>query len=151
MTIAEAIGPGLDEARNIHLNALQRLELGARSDSIVLQFDFPEGTRAAAEQYLLYFAEFLRDVGVEAEAEVRERAGIVLFAVKPTSGREALAQVSEALALYLSLPSAGLREIGTEAEIAIDKLVANIHHLQGQLRMAAAVMKAQQTTMQRRR
>ena len=50
-------------------------------------FEFPDAVRVPCEQYLLYFAQFLRDLGVEASSELRHEVGMVLFSVTPTDLR----------------------------------------------------------------
>ena len=94
--LADAIDCRLDELHRIYHEAKARLEASATSDAIVLRFDFPKPVKAACEQYLLYFGEFLRDVGVNAETELREVAGKVLFQVRPTDKTEALSTIHEA-------------------------------------------------------
>jgi hypothetical protein len=42
-------------------------------DGVAIQFEFPGPLKVACEQYLLYFAQFLRDLGVEVEAKIEER------------------------------------------------------------------------------
>ena len=49
--------------------------------SIAISFDFPEEVKVPCEQYLLYFVQFLRDLGIEAASELKDEAGQVLFTV----------------------------------------------------------------------
>jgi hypothetical protein len=95
--------PRIDE---IVVEAERRLATRARSDSLVALFEFAPEVRIPCEQYLLYFVEFLKDLGVEAQADLSHDAGRVLFSVTPRSGREALDRIKEALEAYLSLPGA---------------------------------------------
>lgn len=46
--------------------------------TISLEFEFPERVRAACSQYLIYFAEFLRDVGVDVQTELAHKSSAVL-------------------------------------------------------------------------
>ena len=41
-------------------------------DNLVTLFSFPEGFKVACKQYLMYFAQFLFDLGVEADTEIKE-------------------------------------------------------------------------------
>ncbi|HEX8317702.1 MAG TPA: hypothetical protein VF632_04840 [Longimicrobium sp.] len=59
--------PMLDHARAV-------LSAEAQRDTLVTLFDFPPALSTACEQYLLYFVQFLRDLGIEAEGDVRHRA-----------------------------------------------------------------------------
>ena len=129
--------------------AESRLALQARSDSIVALFDFPPEVRAPCEQYLLYFVEFLKDLGVEAQADLTHDAGRVLFSITPASGKEALDRIREALEVYLGLP--GARDFGDTESITrdprIQQLIANIQHLKSQLYLATAALQFKDATI----
>jgi hypothetical protein len=110
------------------------------NSSVVNIFVFPEEVRTACEQYLLYFVEFLRDVGIEADASLKELAGKTLFSVTPKDKDEALDNIREALDVYLHLPTN--RNItpfySPESGIEVQRLSAQVMHLQSQLMLASA-------------
>ncbi|HEY0020405.1 MAG TPA: hypothetical protein VGC13_29170 [Longimicrobium sp.] len=113
-------------------------------DAFVTFFEFPPSVSTACEQYLLYFIQFLRDLGIEAGASIKHEAHKVLFSVTPQDGAEALDRIREALDIYLRLPDSP--EFATQAaaygDIAVQQLQANIFHLKGQLAVAGAVLQA---------
>jgi hypothetical protein len=120
-----------------------------RQDSVVTYFNFPEEVRIPCEQYLLYFIQFLKDLGVEANAELQHEAGQVLFTVRPVDRQEALDTIRAALETYLQLPSNPISDShGVEYEIAVQRLAANIDHLKGQLRLARAELRLADATIQ---
>ena len=143
----DAVVPLLERT---HKQAQANMLLRSQPHSIVTQFDFPEEVKVPCEQYLLYFVQFLRDVGIEASAEIQERAGKVLFSVTPKDREEALENVKAALDVYLRLPSnpiptsAGTDEVGIE----VQRLVSNIYHLKGQLALAGAVIQQKDVLIQ---
>ena len=53
------------------------------TDSLVTHFNFPEEIKMACKQYLIYFSQFLLDLGIEVKTEVDEKAGQTLFKVMP--------------------------------------------------------------------
>jgi hypothetical protein len=119
--------------------------LAGTSDAVIVEFRFPQVIKVACEQYLLYFAEFLADLGIAASAELREQAGVVIFAVTPTNSREALIHIREALNVYLQLSTA---EVADESfDVASQKLASNIYHLRSQIALARAVIQTQQATI----
>lgn len=67
----------------LHESTVASLRSRLRQDWVVTYFNFPEEVKVPCEQYLLYFVQFLKDLGVEAAAELQHEAGQVLFAVKP--------------------------------------------------------------------
>lgn len=121
-----------------------------RSESVVLQFDFPEDVRVACEQYLLYFVQFLKDLGVDATAELQHYAGEVLFAVTPKDKTDALDKIRTALETYLRLPMNDFSG-GGETSITVQRLASNIYHLRGQLALAQAVLEAKDATIEAQR
>ena len=124
------------------------LSVRVHDGSVVLHFDFPDEVRVPCEQYLLYFVQFLRDLGIEATAELEHEASQVLFAVKPSDAKEALDKIRIALEVYMSLPSTPIDDSSLDSEIAIQRLAANIYHLKGQLSLAHAELQANERTIQ---
>jgi hypothetical protein len=121
-----------------------------RRDALVAFFEFPPGLEGPCQQYLLYFGQFLKDLGVSATTELKEKARHVLFAVTPEEGAPALQRVKEALELYLSLPGnpnfkAAARE---NNELAVQQLRANVLHFEAQLTLAAATLQQKDATIQ---
>jgi hypothetical protein len=136
----------LDE---LHKEVTRTLDSRIRSESVVTYFDFPEEVRVPCEQYLLYFVQFLKDLGVEATAELQHQAGQVLFAVTPSSKEEALDQIREALSDYLRLAASPVNPASVlSSEIEVQRLAAQIQHLQGQLTLAHAVIQAKDAAIQ---
>jgi hypothetical protein len=117
-------------------------------NSLVAWFEFPEAIKVPCEQYLQYFVQFLRDLGVEANSELKQQAGHVLFSVTPVDKEDALESIRDALDIYLRLPSSPLNDFGTAGDAEIQRLAANILHLKGQLQLARAVLQANNATIQ---
>jgi hypothetical protein len=116
-------------------------------DYVAISFDFPEEVRVPCEQYLLYFSQFLRDLGVEAGTTLTHEAGQVLFTVTPNDKQQALDKIRTALEVYLHLPSNPISDT-TTADIAIQKLEINVLRLRTDLKLAAAELQAKNATIQ---
>jgi hypothetical protein len=101
-------------------------------------------------QYLTYFGQFLRDLGIDASTDISEEAGQVLFSVVPKTGPDALDAIRRALNIYLKLPSEIDRTsiLPRTENIAGLQLLSNVQHLQSQLYLAQAVIEAKNTTIQ---
>lgn len=143
-TVGSVLGYWLPRAERIVRGARQTLADQLDRNTLVTLFDFPGHVSTACEQYLLYFVQFLRDLGIEADASIKHEARQVLFSVTPGDGAEALDRIREALDLYLRLPDSP--EFAAQApaygDIAVQQLQANIYHLKGQLMVAGAVLQA---------
>lgn len=75
---------------NLHSKVVTALAENSTANSISLLFDFPEEVRVPCEQYLLYFAQFLLDLGVKATSNISNNGGTTLFSVTPLNREEAL-------------------------------------------------------------
>ncbi len=121
-----------------------------KRDSLVTFFEFPQSVRTACQQYLLYFVQFLSDLGIDADAELKEDAQRILFSVTPRDDSEALERIQEALQAFLSIP--GSSEFNDYAAtthgIAGQQLAANVKHLQSQLALARAIDRAKSATIE---
>jgi hypothetical protein len=128
---------------------LNYLLVGQHSlNSVVSIFEFPEEVKVPCQQYLLYFVQFLNEIGISATAELKNEAGNVLFSVTPTSNEIALSQIRAALEIYLGLPSNNFMGVFNPSWNAKDQqLIANVQHLQSQLMMANAIMNTQSDTI----
>lgn len=133
--------------RPFHEEADKVLTSSSDANSITVSFDFPLEIRTACEQYLLYFVQFLRDLGVEANTSLTHEAGQVLFTVTPEDKNEALDKIRAALDVYLHLPSNPVSDTTNEA-IAVQRLEANILRLRSDLKLAAAELQAKNATIE---
>jgi hypothetical protein len=142
-----SIAPPLEDLLNTATKELLAL---ARRNSIVTFFEFPSSVRTACQQYLVYFVQFLSDLGIEADAELKEDAQRVLFSVTPRDGADALDRIRTALGAYLSLPESDAVHTGIvhNGDIAMLQLDANVMHLKSQLALANAVQQAQGATIE---
>jgi hypothetical protein len=120
------------------------------SDSLVVAVDFPEEVKVPCEQYLLYFVQFLKDIGIEATAELHHEASTLLFSITPKDKSEALNHIKRALEVYLTLPTNPNfnTTFGLTTDLRTQQLVANIQHLQGQLVLANAAMQLKDATIE---
>lgn len=149
--IEAALSRCSDRLRALQGKAHYTLMRKVRADSLVQAFDFPAELAVPCEQYLLYFVQFLRDLGVEATAEVEHRASDVLFSVTPQDKTLALEKVREALDVYLSLATCPVPHsasmVSYSSEIAIQRLEAEIMTLHGRVRMGFAEIQMKDATI----
>jgi hypothetical protein len=143
----------LSVLEQIHEQTITNLTLKAQSNAIVVKFNFSDEVKVACEQYLLYFVQFLHDIGIEATAELKEQAESVLFSVTPKNKEEALENIKIALGIYLRLPSNPTLNVPTfsESNIEVQRLAANIYHLQGQLALASALIQQKELLIQQQK
>jgi hypothetical protein len=51
----------------------ETLSISQTTNSLITLFDFPESIKSSCQQYLMYFAQFLKDLGIEAELKLKNR------------------------------------------------------------------------------
>ncbi len=132
-----------------HSEALERV-LKTSENEINAIFNFPEDLKVSCEQYLLYFAQFLQDLGINATSNLKEEAGKVLFSVAPTDDFEALDKIREALAIYLSLASNPIPNSTGDrmVDMVLSGARANAKHLESQLELAIAKLQFKEATLE---
>lgn len=147
--MGEFFSPLVDKIGDWVRQATEQLRSKVDSDSLIAYFDFPAAVRTPCEQYLLYFVEFLADIGVDAKADLRHEMGRVLFAVTPQTSGDALIRIKEALEVYLNLPTATIvGDVDAISDMRIQQLRANVSHLQGQLMLAGAIVQAKDKSIE---
>src|SRR6185437_3359491 len=107
-SLGEQISKICDDVKRCSAMAVELALKGIGKSSLVAWFDFPAPIKTACEQYLVYFVQFLEDLGIKANSEIKEDAGRVLFSITPVDGQSALGRIKEALEIYLE--TAGQRE-----------------------------------------
>jgi hypothetical protein len=131
ITITEAIYEYSSKLNEIYIESEKKINDSVSNSSLIKYFDFPHELKIPCEQYLLYFATFLRDlVGINAISSLKEEAERVLFSVTPTDDLEALDKIREALAVYLNLPSSPVLYNDSFQSMQLKQQVENLQHSQ---------------------
>ncbi len=149
-SISDLVEAYRSSLRDIIVQAYALLAAAIRRDSLVSFFEFPTAFRTACQQYLVYFVEFLRDLGIEADAEIKEESHRVLFSVTPRSAEEGLERIKDALAAYLRLPEAPdmAGQVARYPDVAVAQLYANVLHLRSQLILANSALQMKDATIE---
>ncbi len=120
------------------------------SEAVLTYFQFPEEMKTACKQYLLYFSQFLADIGISAKTELKEELNHTLFKVILVDKNESLDKIREALNIYLNAPAENdiQTQISNQKDIAVQQWEANIYHLKSQLVLAQSVIQAKNATIE---
>ncbi|PTX62652.1 hypothetical protein C8N46_10248 [Kordia periserrulae] len=113
-------------------------------------FTFPPEIQSSCEQYLIYFATFLKDIGINAETNIESKAHETLFTVIPKDGEEALDKIKEALHIYLSLPTSPEFESVASgfSDVGVQQLVSQVHFLKSQLALGKTMIQMKDATIE---
>lgn len=148
----------IDDELEIVLTLLENLAVDTNRDllssidnnSVVTFFQFPNESKTACKQYLLYFSQFLADIGIDADTEIKEELQQTLFKVIPADKNESLEQIRQALSVYLQAPSDNTLPIllASNSDIAMRQWEANIFHLKSQLALATSIIQAKESAIE---
>lgn len=140
-SLNEFVNKDMAKINNVLKSAREKLIIKSRPHALVTWFEFPESIKNSCEQYLIYFGEFLKDIGINANSEISEIGNNVLFSVVPDCKKEAIEKVRLALNIFLQLPSYDYSsQIGSVySERNIQRLQAQILHLKSQLLLSNCV------------
>lgn len=130
LSLKDEVEQYLNILYQLHVEALKLINHGFSDNTIVCFFNFPLRIQIQCEQYLLYFAQFLQDIGINATSNLKEKVGKVLFSVTPTDDIEGLDKIRKALAVYLSLPSSPVIYNDSFQSMQLKQQVENLQHSQ---------------------
>lgn len=120
------------------------------SEAVLTYFQFPDEVKTACKQYLIYFTQFIADMGIAVDTEIKEELNHTLFKIIPKSKNESLEKIREALNIYLNAPSdkSFQLELSTQSDIAAKQWEANVYHLKSQLSLATSIIQAKESTIE---
>jgi hypothetical protein len=151
-SINDEIQNNLRVLKKCHEKTISELSVLVSNKNIQTLFYFPEQIRVFCEQYLLYFAQFLQDLGINTTANLKEEAGKVLFSITPNDDFEALDKIREALAVYLNLPDSPIIYDDSFAAMRLQQQIENLQHSQKmtarELQITEKILIAQSGTIQ---
>lgn len=149
-TVLQFLSEKMDVVRPLSRIAAEEALRTVRKNSLVTWFNFPSPIKTSCEQYLIYFVQFLEDLGIKANSEIKEDAGRILFSVTPADGPSALGKIKEALEAYLDLPrNPEFNAVADDfSDMAVSQLKANVFFLKSQLAIAQAVLEAKDATIE---
>lgn len=122
----------------------------APKNVLVKLFDFPEGFEVICVQYLVWFGEFLAELGINAQVISEQNGTKTKFIVAPENAGETLAKIEELFYKYLSLPYAEYlpandSDSGNKAFIL--SLKAQVDHFKTQIQFKEAIIETQNQTI----
>jgi hypothetical protein len=120
------------------------------SEAVLTYFQFPEDIKTACKQYLVYFTQFIADMGIVVDTELKEELNHTLFKIIPKDKNESLERIREALNIYLNAPSdpSFQVQVSNQTDIAAKQWEANVYHLNSQLALAKSIIQAKESAIE---
>jgi len=149
-SIEEALIDSSNIFNEIFIEANQMLQNETDERSLMEIFKFPNEIKHSCQQYLVYFSQFLNDLGIETTTKIEEEGDMTLFSVTPKNKEEALSNIRDALNVYLSLPKeSNLEIIANEfSNVGVKQLISNVYHLKSQLLLGQSVLQAKEAAIE---
>lgn len=147
----ETIGFALQEAKS-YIESLQARAIknisNKKPPEIIASFEFNPEIQGSCSRYLLYFVEFLRDMGIEANSELNKKGNEILFSIEPTDKEASLERIKDALAFYLAIPESNGHFLISNStnpitEFKIEKLNAEVQALKSSIKIYEALIHIQ--------
>lgn len=130
----------------VHKNLMESID----NEVVLTYFQLPLEYKTACKQYLLYFGQFILDLGISVETEIEEIAGETLFKVIPNNKAEGLENIRDALNIYLNAPNQEnfKAQITNYQDTSIQQWEANIFHLKSQIALSNSILQAKDATIE---
>jgi hypothetical protein len=115
-------------------------------------FIFPEEFKISCKQYLIYFSQFLLDLGISVNTEIKDTAAGTFFSVIPKDKNEAIENIKALLSEYMDAPSIieedNLILTNIPDNFALSQFQANLFHLRSQLAFANTQIELKQAIIE---
>jgi len=144
ITIKEYAKQLKDKFDTINKKTAVRLDT---SPGLTFNFHFPPSIATVCEQYLLYFSQFMLDLGIQIEESISHNASKTFLSITPTDKNQALSTIHNALSIYLQLPNLTMPPPYSGMSTAASQLTANVLHLQSQLTLVSATLETKNATI----
>jgi len=117
-------------------------------DKIYYEFGIDKSIKVAFKQYLIYFTQFLEDIGIESDSVIKDNEMNIIFEVIPKDKTVALNNIRKCLEIYLRLiDNKELALYEDYTNVAVMQLKANIDHLNTQLMLFKTIAEQRQITI----
>lgn len=147
-TLKEILDKFIPKIKLLFSEVVKTLTIKLEVNCLDIVFNVDENIKTACQQYLVYFSQFLQDIGIEANSSMSEEAQKIMFSVTPCDSDVALTRIKNALEVYLDLPRYPEMISNCNVdEVAVIQLQSNIHHLNSQLALAKATIAANNKTI----
>ncbi|MFK3858311.1 hypothetical protein [Pseudoalteromonas rhizosphaerae] len=140
------IGFVKDCSKQVHAKLTEE----SKGNIIKKVFDFPHEYVVTCSQYIIWFGEFLNNLGIDANVSTNQTGSQTQVIISPNDCPELLTEIEKLFYQYLSLPYAELlppEPNSSQSEmLSFQSLKMQVQHLQTQIQMKDAVISSYQVT-----
>ncbi|REL26937.1 hypothetical protein DXX93_10390 [Thalassotalea euphylliae] len=148
LSIENSLGSLFDYVQKIFDDIDTELTNKHLQDALVKVFDFPMGYSHICSQYLMWFGEFLKNLGIDASVTTENSNNKTSLVVSPPN-KQLLQEIEQLLYQYLALPYAEMLpplNHSPEQLYAYQSAMMQVQHLQTQLQMKDSMLRLERST-----
>lgn len=150
--IIKSIEPFIVKAKNTYQSLLIKLIKNKSKDLFVKVFEFPREYESICSQYLIWFGEFLQNLGIDASVSTENNNGQTSLIVSPKDDIKLTDSIEKLFYQYISLPyseylPASDPKITAEDNFKIQMLTNQIENFKSQIQMKDAVIEMKELSI----
>jgi hypothetical protein len=144
----------LEQAANniikYHEKAISTLLLKSNGNTFTKIFNFPDEYENICSQYLMWFGEFLKNLGIKANVRTEPNNGQTALIVSPNESDELLIKIEQLFYQYIQLPYVELlppqNELTPNEMHAYQSALMQVQHLNTQIQLKDSIIASYQAT-----
>ncbi|MBB1467908.1 hypothetical protein H5232_05445 [Pseudoalteromonas sp. SG41-5] len=150
--IIKQIEPLIIIAKETYQSLLIKLIKNKSKDLFVKVFEFPKEYESICSQYLIWFGEFLRNLGIDASVSTENKNGQTSIIVSPEDASELTSKIEMLFYQYISLPYSEYlpaldTKISTEDKFKVQMLTNQIESFKTQIQMKDAIIEMKELSI----
>ncbi|WDD97574.1 hypothetical protein [Thalassomonas actiniarum] len=120
-------------------------------NSIIKYFEFPDNYKNICSQYLIWFGEFLKNLGIEANVTTNPENKQTSLIITPKKDTESLGEIEKLFYQYLQFPYqeflSNSSNLSMEEQYLISSLTAQVENFKTQIQMKETMIRMQLATI----
>jgi hypothetical protein len=141
ITIRDKIIELSDSLSSFYEDSINTLKHDVSENEFIRFFDFPPEYKNICSQYLIWFGEFLRNLGINANVSTEHKSAQTALIVSPEENGELLGKIEELFYQYIELPYMeyipyNANKMNTHQKYQMDSLLDEIGDYQHKLKKA---------------
>jgi hypothetical protein len=149
VNLKELIFDAAEKLLSFYNQSINELNEKHSENLFVKLFDFPPEYANICSQYLMWFGEFLKNLGIDADVSTENKDGKTSLIVSPTENGEMLEQIEQLFYQYLALPYADFLPASKQTPqemYAYQSAMSQIDNLKNQIQMKDTILQLHQAT-----
>jgi hypothetical protein len=150
--LEKGISDSIKKAKEVYQTLVIKFTKDTSTDIFVRVFEFPEGYEDICSQYLVWFGEFLRNLGISANVSTENNNNQTTIIVSPNQANELTDKIEGLFYQYLSLPYAEYipttkNNLSIEDKYKYQMLSNQLESFKSQIQMKDSIIEMKEATI----